>query len=265
MIHRKGILLAGGNGTRLLPLTKVVSKQLLPVYDKPMIYYPLWSLRVSGCDEILVITRPQDRYLYEALLGNGAEFGCQLSYAEQQNPSGIAEALILGEEFLDGDEVVLALGDNVLHGLNLDKRLGELSHTTPNAILAYSVTDPRAYGVVEVDDLGFAVNIEEKPEQPKSYLAVPGLYFYDCNAPRIAASLQPSARGELEITDVSRAYIDEGLRVLQLNRLAGDLWFDCGTPELLATATTEIGDIVQRTGGFSPCDPRRCPRKLGSY
>lgn len=262
MIQRKGILLAGGNGTRLLPLTKVISKQLLPVYDKPMVYYPLWSLRASGCDEILVITRPQDRYLYEALLGDGAEFGCKLSYAVQQNPSGIAEALILGEDFLDGQDVVLALGDNVLHGLHLDARLSELSRTEPNAILAYSVADPRAFGVVEVNTRGYAMTIEEKPEQPKSHFAVPGLYFYDSEAPKIAASLQPSARGELEITDVSRAYIDSGLRVLRLNRLEGDLWFDCGTPELLATATTEIGDIVQRTGGYSPCDPRRFGPKL---
>ena len=249
MAQLKGIVLAGGSGSRLFPATLAVSKQLLPVFDKPMVYYPLGVLMLAGIRDILVITTPMERPRFEALLGDGSAYGIRLSYAEQDQPRGLADAFIVGREFIGSDRVALILGDNIFYGAGLVELVREAAQTESGAmVFAYAVEDPQRYGVIEFEEeTGRAISIEEKPVEPKSAWAVTGLYFYDNDVIDIAASLKPSARGELEITDVNRAYMERGqLRVARFGR--GYAWLDTGTHDSLHDAGSFVRTIEKRQG-----------------
>lgn len=241
----KGIILAGGSGTRLYPITKGISKQLMPVYDKPMIYYPLSVLMLAGIHEVLIITTPEDSSQFQRLLGDGSELGCRFEYAVQQVPNGLAQAFVIGEKFVGKDKVCLILGDNIFYGAGFSKLVQSFNDVDGAAVFAYEVNDPERYGVVEFDKDQHAISIEEKPSSPKSNYAVPGLYFYDNSVVNIAKNMQPSARGEYEITDVNKKYLEQGkLKVGIMNR--GTAWLDTGTFDSFADACEFVRVIEKR-------------------
>lgn len=243
----KGIILAGGSGTRLWPITKAISKQLMPIYDKPMVYYPLSTLMQAGIQDILIITTPEDQSQFERLLGDGSQWGITLTYAAQPNPEGLAQAFIIGEEFIGDDKVALVLGDNIFHGNALDDSLKQCTDPDGGIVFAYEVSDPERYGVVEFDTENRAISIEEKPTEPKSNFAVVGLYFYDNDVVEVAKNIQPSARGELEITAVNAEYLKRGkLKVQTLEQ--GDVWLDTGTIDSLTDASDFVRVMERRTG-----------------